>query len=114
MGTHLDSAPCLFFAIRDDGTVASVNDTFCIKLGYTKEEITGQKSERFFSIASRIFQQTHFLPLLKMQGYAEEIYITLKAKDGSHLPVLINAQRKEIDGEDTTLYAGIIVYNRKK
>lgn len=114
MDAYPDQAPCLYFAIRDDGTVAGVNDTFCVKSGYSKEDVTGRKSDFLFTIATRIFQQTHFLPLLKMQGYAEEIYMTLQAKNGQHLPVLINAERKMIDGEAVTRYAGIIVHNRKK
>lgn len=114
MALHLDQAPCLCFAIHEDGTVAEVNDAFCAKLGYAKDEVVDRKADFLFTTATRIFQQTHFLPLLKMQGYAEEIFMTLRAKDGSALPVLINAEHKEIGGKILTIYAGIIVHHRKK
>jgi sigma-B regulation protein RsbU (phosphoserine phosphatase) len=114
MDAYLDQAPCLCFAIRDDGTVAGINDAFCTRTGYTSEEVISRKSDFLFTISTRIFQQTHLLPLLKMQGYAEEIYMTLQAKDGQRLPVLINAERKTTGAEAVTIYAGIIVHNRKK
>lgn len=112
--TYFDHAPCLFFSTADDGTILQVNDRLCAALQYTREELTGKKAELFYTVPTKIFQQTHFFPLLKMQGHAEEIFITLKAKDGSELPALINAERKLSDNRFVNLYAGIVVYNRKK
>jgi sigma-B regulation protein RsbU (phosphoserine phosphatase) len=92
----------------------AVNDTLCKRLGYEKDEIVGKKLDLLFTVATRIFQQTHFAPLLKMQGHAEEIFITLLAKGGDHVAVLINAERQEDDGETMLVYVGIEVPNRKK
>lgn len=46
----------------------------------------------------RIFYQTHVFPILKMHGVAEEIYIALRAKDGTDVPVLMNGARRERNG----------------
>jgi phosphoserine phosphatase RsbU/P len=110
MENYLQSAPCIYFSCNDEGILIDVNDTACQKLGYEREELTGKKVEVIFTIASRIFQQTHFFPMLKMQGHAEEIYITLLTKQNQQLPVLINAIRNN----GINMYAGIIVPNRKK
>ncbi len=109
-----DKAPCLYFATAEDGTIVDVNERLCTMLQYDREELAGKKVEMLFTIATKIFHQTHFYPLLKIQGNAYEIYITLQRKDGEHIPVLVNAERKEVDGKTLNLYAGIIVQNRKK
>jgi phosphoserine phosphatase RsbU/P len=114
MQNHFDQAPCLYFSSADDGTLLEVNDRLCHVLQYHREELIGKKSELIFPVATRIFQQTHFFPLLKMQGHAEEIYITLKRKDGEQVPVLINAERRMEGDTAISMHAGIIVYNRKK
>ena len=114
MEQYLDNAPCLYFSSLDDGTIINVNTTLCRKLGYTKEELEGQKLDTIFTIPTRIFQQTHFFPLLKMQGWAEEIYITLQTRSGEQLPLLINAERKIEDNKAISVYVGIVVLNRKR
>jgi sigma-B regulation protein RsbU (phosphoserine phosphatase) len=91
-----------------------VNDHLCSVLQYDKNHIVGKKADILFTVAARIFQQTHFFPLLKMHGHAEEIYLDLQKSNGEHLPVLINAQRKIIGETAVNLHAGIVVHNRKK
>jgi sigma-B regulation protein RsbU (phosphoserine phosphatase) len=114
MNTLIDYAPCLYFSCKDDGTITEVNERCCHKLGYTKEELLGKHTNTIFTIPTRIFQQTHFFPLLKMKGNAEEIFINLQTKDGDNLPVLINAERRIVNEEALNIYVGIIVHNRKK
>ncbi len=114
MAKYFDEAPCIYFSLADDGTLLEVNELLCKSLGYEKAELAGQKGDIIFTIPTRIFQQTHFFPLLKMQGHAEEIFISLLKKNGDHLPVLINAQRKVLAEGAASLYAGIVVHNRQK
>ena len=94
--------------------LVEINETLCIALGYTKQELTGKKLDIIFTIATRIFYQTHFFPLLKMQEHAEEIFISLQTKDKEEIPVLLNAERIIINGETRLVHAGIVVRNRKK
>src|SRR4051794_40992711 len=104
METYLNYAPCLYFSSTDDGTLLDVNDTLCRQLGYTRNELLGKKSDCILTVATRIFQQTHFFPLLKMHGHAEEVYITLQSKNKEQIPVLLNAARKEHHGEIAISY----------
>lgn len=114
MSDNYIHAPCLYFAVRGDGCLTEVNETLCRCLGYTREELLHRKVELIFTLATRIFQETHLFPLLKMQGHAEEIYISLKARDKRSIPVLINAVYHFSGDESKTVYAGIVVENRKK
>ena len=106
-------APCLYFSATDDGVIVEVNNTLCRYLQRERDELIGQKTDLLFTVPTRIFQQTHFFPLLKMQGHAEEIFLTLQSKEKEPVPVLINATREVVDGSGLSSYAGIVVYNRK-
>jgi phosphoserine phosphatase RsbU/P len=114
METYLNQVPCLFFSCTENGTIADANTSLYNVLGYNREEIVGKKVEELFTLATRIFQQTHLFPLLKMQGFANEIFITLQAKDKRQIPLLINAEQKTIDNQTLFLYVGIVVNNRNK
>jgi sigma-B regulation protein RsbU (phosphoserine phosphatase) len=109
-----DVAPCGYFSFFDDGELHVVNETLCHLLGYEKNELEGRNVETIFTIPTRIFYQTHFFPLVKMHGHAEEIFITLHTREKEHLPVLLNAKRENGNSKPYTACAFIVVVNRKK
>jgi phosphoserine phosphatase RsbU/P len=109
-----DNAPCGCFAFLDDGTVFKVNNTVATILQYQKEDIEGKKVDTIFTIATRIFLQTHFFPLVRVRGHAEELYLTLLTRDGQHLPILLNASRITWEERQMTCCAFIVVPTRKK
>ena len=90
-----NNLPCIYFSTTVDGFIIAVNDFLCNDLGYKKEELIGQKLQFIFTLSTRIFQQTHFYPLLELEGIAEELYITLKSKEGNEVPVIVNAIKNE-------------------
>lgn len=65
-------------------------------------------------MASGIFYQTHFFPLLKLKGEVNEIFMTLKAKNGSRIPVMVNAKASGNDSQ--LIYIGLFstVWERQK
>lgn len=95
----INNAPCGFLVFSDDGKIVDVNDTLLVLLGYEREELLETHIEKIFSVAGRIFYQTHFFPLLKLKSKVEEIYLDLKSKSGINTPVLVNAVRHERGGE---------------
>jgi sigma-B regulation protein RsbU (phosphoserine phosphatase) len=114
MKESFDVAPCGYFSFFDDGTLHIVNETLCHLLGYKKNELEGKNIETIFTIPTRIFYQTHFFPLVKMHGHAEEIFITLLTKEKEQLPVLLNAKREKEGAKLYTSCGFIVVANRKK
>lgn len=109
-----ENGPFGFFAFTDSGTIATINETASAELKYSKLQLQGEALEKIFTLPTRIFYQTHFFPLVKMQGHAEEIFVSLLCSDGEQLPVLVNAKRMEWEGNAVTCCAFIIVRNRKK
>jgi PAS domain S-box-containing protein len=98
MDEILDTAPCGFLSFTDAGTLVTANGTLHDMLGYERGELAGRHVDSIMPVASRIFYQTHFFPLLKLEGKAEEIFLSLRAKNGGELAMLANAVRRERDG----------------
>lgn len=94
----IETAPCGFLTVLDDGTIRRANATLSRMLGYADGELEGISVDKILPIASRIFYQTHLFPLLKLHGRADEVYLNFCAKDGTYLPTLLNAVRRDRDG----------------
>ena len=99
MDPLLDTAPCGFLSVRENGSIHRVNRTLQEWLGYHPETLQGNQMDTILPAASRIFYQTHLFPLLSIQGYAEEVYFPLRRQDGGEIPMLVNAARREEDGD---------------
>ena len=112
MDDVLNTAPCGFLSFADDSKIAAVNATLLDTLGYEFDELQGRHVETFLTVASRIFYETHFFPLLKLHGRVEEVYISLSAKNGTEIPVLANATRRERDGG--IVYDCILIQMRQR
>jgi PAS domain S-box-containing protein len=96
-----DTAPCGYLTTAIDGRLLKVNKTLTEWLGYDAGELISRK--RFvdlLSVGGRIFHETHFNLLLRMQRSVDEIALDIVRKDGTPLPVLINArQQRNAAGE---------------
>lgn len=106
MDELLNKAPCGFLTFADDGKITEVNATLLRVLGYERGELLQNHIEKIFSVAGRIFYQTHFFPLLKLQSTVEEIYLGLRSKTGENIPVLVNAVRRT---QDETFFNDCII-----
>ncbi|MBW3656400.1 MAG: PAS domain-containing sensor histidine kinase, partial [Gemmatimonadetes bacterium] len=98
LGELLDQAPCGFASFADDGTITAANATLAAMLGYGPGELRGRRIESLMGVGTRIFYQTHFFPLVRLHGHAEEIFLLLRGKDGGDVGVLANAVRRERGG----------------
>jgi anti-anti-sigma regulatory factor len=98
MDELLDTAPCGFLAFADDGTILAANTTLLGWLGRARPDVLGRHFESLLPPGGRIFYQTHFFPLLKLHGRAEEIYLSLRPSAGPDVEVLAHAARRERAG----------------
>ena len=113
MDTLLDTAPCGFLSVRDDGAISFANRTLLGWLGQVLDDLQGQNIDTILPASGRIFYQTHLFPLLRMQGHVEEVYLPLLHKDGSSIPMLMNAAiRKGHDAEVLCDYVFMPMYQR--
>ncbi len=87
-----EDAPCGYVLTRPDGTIVKVNRTFESWTGYSRGQlVAARRFQDMLAPGGRIYYETHFAPLLHMQGAVREIAIELVRADGSRLPALVNA-----------------------
>ncbi|MBB4717254.1 sigma-B regulation protein RsbU (phosphoserine phosphatase) [Streptomyces luteogriseus] len=87
-----ESAPCGYLSTMMDGTIAKINNTLLDWLGLDREAVAGRK--RFadlLSIGGKLYHETHFAPLLRMQGELRGIALDMRRQEGGPLPVLVSA-----------------------
>jgi signal transduction histidine kinase/AmiR/NasT family two-component response regulator len=94
-GDLYEHAPCGYLSIIPGGLIAKMNHTLLSWLGYAAEEVVGrQRFVELLSLPSRVFYETHLAPLLHMQGFANEVAVNLVCRNGSSVPMLLNAAQK--------------------
>ncbi|MBO1907775.1 response regulator [Microvirga sp. 3-52] len=90
-----ESAPCGYLSTLPDGTIIRANQTFLTWIGMERQELAGHKCfQDLLSVGAKIFYDTHLTPLLRMQGFVNEIAFDLICADGRQLPVLANTVQK--------------------
>jgi PAS domain S-box-containing protein len=77
-----------------------VNRTFERWLGRPREDLLEQtRFQDLLTAGGRIYYETHYAPLLQMQGEVREIAVDILRSDGTVLPALINSVlRRDADG----------------
>jgi sigma-B regulation protein RsbU (phosphoserine phosphatase) len=92
-----ENAPCGYLSLRPDGRIFKSNATLSGWIGFSQAELLGKKLHELLTIAGRMFYETHFSPLLRMQGFFNEVALDLVTKEGKKLPVLANAMERRDD-----------------
>ena len=105
-----ENAPCGYISIRPDGRIVKTNATFSTWIGYSADELAGKRLTDLLNIAGRIFFETHFAPLLRMQGTFNEVALDLITQTGNRLPVLVNAAERR-DPAGNHLFTRLTIFN---
>jgi PAS domain S-box-containing protein len=105
-----EHAPCGYLSLEPNGLLARVNATFLEWTGYAVDELQGRHFHDLLNIAGKIYYETHFAPLLRLQGACNEVALDMIAKDGSRLPFLVNATERR-DAEGNAVSIRITVFN---
>jgi signal transduction histidine kinase len=84
-----EHAPCGLFSMTPDGTIVRANATMLELLRATRDQVIGTRFQDHLTMAGRIFHDTHYMPLLAMQGFAKEIAFDLYRADAPPLPAII-------------------------
>ena len=87
-----ENAPCGYLSTLPDGTIVKANTTFLSWTGYRRGDLVGNR--RFpdlLTAGGRIFHETHYAPLLRMQGTVRGVAVEVVCADGERLPVLIDS-----------------------
>ena len=86
-----EDAPCGLLASDAEDTIVRANRTFSAWTGFAAEDLVGRSLKQLLTPAGRIYYETHYAPLLRMQGAVREIAVELVRADGTRMPALLNA-----------------------
>jgi len=85
-----ENAPCGYHSLGPDGTILQMNATELAWLGYTRDEMIGKKFTDLLPPEEKeVFWRT--FPLLQKQGKMSNIEGEIIRKDGTILPIILNA-----------------------
>lgn len=94
---YFENAPCGLVVMAADGTIIRANQTFCDWLGYDSTLMHACSFEQLLTVAGRVFQSTHWKPLMDMQGSVAEVKVDLQHRNGTAVAMLLNGVRQASD-----------------
>ncbi len=90
-----ETAPCGYLSTLMDGTIAKINSTLLGWLGLEHEAVVGRmRFADLLTVGGKLYHETHFMPLLRMQGEIGGIALEMKQAGGTRIPVLVSSKVK--------------------
>jgi sigma-B regulation protein RsbU (phosphoserine phosphatase) len=110
-----EDAACGLMLTSANGLIERVNTTFCRWTGFEKAELEGKRRiQDLLTVGGRIYHQTHWAPLIKLQGSVAEVKIDLINASGRPLPMMLNASSRERGGSPVHELAFFLAEDRHK
>ncbi|MEW2296754.1 SpoIIE family protein phosphatase [Streptomyces sp. NPDC006743] len=87
-----ETALCGYLSTLMDGTIAKINATLLDWLGLEREAVVGRmRFTDLLTVGGRLYHETHFAPLLRMQGEISGIAMEITQAGGGRMPVLVSS-----------------------
>ena len=114
--TFYNHSPCGYFSTDGNGIISKINDTLLVWLGYAKQDIIGKVTwQSLLSVGGKMYFETHYAPLLQMQGFVQEISFEMVKKDETRLPILINTKQiRDENGKVQINYSTVFDVSQRK
>jgi PAS domain S-box-containing protein len=114
--TFYNHSPSGYFSTDGNGIINKINATLLGWLGYAKEDILGKVTwQSLLSVGGKMYFETHYSPLLQMQGFVQEISFEMVKKDKTRLPILINTKQiRDENGKVQINYSTVFDMSQRK
>jgi sigma-B regulation protein RsbU (phosphoserine phosphatase) len=94
-----ENALCGFIIADSRGFILRANSKLTTWTNDTNENLKGKKFSDLLSIGGKIYYETHLWPLLRMQGFFDEVVLELRSPMGNKFRVMVNAvERRDNEG----------------
>ncbi len=80
-----ENAPCGYVSAFPNGQITRVNLTLASWLGCDRDQLVGRRFQELLNIGGKIYYETHFAPLLRMQGFFNEVALALQLRFTHHV-----------------------------
>jgi phosphoserine phosphatase RsbU/P len=104
-----ENAPCGYLSLSPDGHIVKANKTLTDWIGSSSEALLGTPFHSILTFGGKIAYETHLAPLLRLQGFVNELAFDLLQQDGSKVPIIANASEKR-DAEGRHLFTRITLF----
>lgn len=95
-----NEAVCGILTLNSRSEIRFVNQSLLALLGFEKEEeLLGREFELLLRSSAQFFFYSMLYPKIQLEGYCQEIYLSLRNKDGHGVPVMFNAKRFLVENE---------------
>lgn len=88
---------CGFLITDPGGRIVRANLCMASWMGCSSQELTGRRFSDLLTMGGRIYYETHLWPLLRIQGFFDEVAVELSAANGEKKHVLVNAFEQRND-----------------
>jgi len=105
-----ENAPCGYVSTDKDGRITRANATLAQWISASAADLVGKRFSELLTIGGKLYYETHFSPLLRMQGSFTEVALDLACEGGRKLPVLVNAVERR-DDAGKPLFVRITIFN---
>lgn len=94
-----DQAPCGYLSLGADHFIVSANRRIAEWMGYAAADLVGKRLRDLLSVPARVFFETNVSPLLRLQGFVDEVAMDFRSHDGTKVQCLVNAaERRDAGG----------------
>jgi sigma-B regulation protein RsbU (phosphoserine phosphatase) len=105
-----DNAPCGYLSTTPDGHIVRINATLLRWLGYEHDQVVGRmRFADLLTVGGKMYHETHFAPLLLLQGSVHSVALEIRTADRRRLPVLVDAVVKEARDDAPSLVRIMVV-----
>jgi PAS domain S-box-containing protein len=106
-----EEAPCGYLFTSLSGSLLRVNRTFLAWTGYERDELVpDRRFQDLLTIPGQIFYENQYAPLLRMQGFVNEVAFDIVRPGMDPLPVLVNSVRRP-DGDAPPVFIASTVFD---
>ncbi len=95
-----ETALCGFIIANTQGSILRANKKVAEWANCATDDLKGKRFSDLLTIGGKIYYETHLWPLLRMQGFFDEVVLELSGATGQKLRVMVNAlERRDKDGK---------------
>ena len=104
-----ENAPCGYLSLQPDGRISKANATLARWTGFSPDQLLTMRFYDLLTIGTRIFFETHYAPLLIVQGAFDEVSFDLKTAQGDTMPVFASAVERR-DAAENLLFTRLTIF----
>ncbi len=95
-----EEALCGFIIADTKGSILKANKKLGGWINCSTDELKSKRFSDLLTIGGKIYYETHLSPLLRMQGFFDEVVLELSSNNNQKLRVMVNAlERRDKDGK---------------